>query len=191
MDLSSKIQAINKKVIRLEFDKALLQIKEISEEKQIKIVTKEAITQLTNLNQLEGLKRMNQMDESTYLTERSQVSSRILELKDKLVSYIENPETIPNVNLKEAEKEGKEAVKVDLDLLKTTKIDWFRKVLLALFAIFGGAALYFIFVGAVFQSATTSAMLVATYGAKIFDDNNKMKMKKLLIDHQLRLQQKA
>ena len=182
MERAADIKEIDKKVINNKFDQALLMIKEISEDKRIEIVTKEAITQLANLNQLEQLKRMNQIEETKYLTEKSQLSFAILELKDKMVSYIQNPASIPK-------DISNSLVETNLNLVKTNKVDWFRKVLLVLFAVFGGAALYFIFIGAVFQTASTSAMLVATYGAKIYDDNNKMKIKKMMIDHQLKLQQ--
>lgn len=193
MELPQKIKKIEEKVIRNELDKALKLIQEYSEEHSIEKVRTESITHLSKLSNLERLIRTSQIDDDKYIQEKSKLSAAVLSLKDDLVFYVENPNEITQVKTIIHQQSSELSISNSPNPLGTidSSSDWFKKVLLALFALFGGATLYFISQAQTqdskFQIAATVAMLAATWGAKIYDDNTRYRRQKSLLQHQANL----
>lgn len=188
MDLPPKIKEIEDKVVRNELDKALTLIKEYSEVHKIEVIRTESLTQLSNLSNIERLKRTNQMDEGDYLVQKSKLSTGVLALKTQLVYYIENPAEVPTTPIPVLSTEENAAPSSPTSVANhftaetNPSTDWFKKILLVLFALAGGALIYFIVMGEIFQMASSMATVAAIWGAKIYDDNAKYRRQKLLLN---------
>ena len=188
MELSQKIKEIEDKVVRNELKEALELIQSYIEEDNIDPIRNEVITHLSNLKNLLQLNRSNQIEDDKYLKQRSKISSAILTLKDQYAFYVENPDAMQEEmnNTPPHIVTGNNPVlataPVQMLHIPNQSIDWFKKALILLFVLFGGASLYFIYLGQMFQTVSTGSMLVATWGAKIYDDNSKFRLQKLLLE---------
>lgn len=193
MELPQKIKEIEAKVIRNELDKALKLIQEYSEEHSIDKVRTESITHLSNLRNLDRLIRTSHIDDDKYIQEKNKLSAAVLALKDDLVFNVENPNEITRVNtiIHQQSSELNIVNPAPTIRINDASSDWFKKVLLVLFALFGAAALFFIYQRDVFQIATSVALLAATWGARIYDDNTRYRRQKSLLQHQAYLNNAA
>ena len=189
MELTQKIKEIEGKVVRNELKEALELIQLYSEEDKLENIRNEVITHLSNLKNLQQLKRSNQLEDEKYLKQKSKISAAILTLKDQYAYFVENPDAVPESAPSDSMFTSTLPNNVvnpnQVQLLQIphqNSMDWFKKVLLLLFAVFGGAVLYFIFTAQIFQTVSTGSMLGALWGAKIYDDNSKFRLQKLLLE---------
>jgi len=188
MELTQKIKEIEDKVVQNELKEALELIQLYSEEDKLENIRNEVIIHLSNLKNLQQLNRSNQIEDEKYLKQKSKISAAILTLKDEYAYFVENPDAVPESKspVSAATTTQSQAVTPNqvqmLQIPHQNSMDWFKKVLLLLFALFGGAVLYFIFTAQVFQTVSTGSMLGALWGAKIYDDNSKFRLQKLLLE---------
>ncbi len=193
MELPQKIKEIEAKVSRSELDKALKLIQEYSEFHNIEKVRTESITQLSNLRNLDSLIRTSRIDDNKYIQEKNKLAAAILSLKDDLVYYVENPNEITRVKtiIKQQSSELNIPNSPQTLGVADASSDWFKKVLVVLFALFGGAALYFLSQNNIFQFSSCVAMVAATWGAKNYDENTRYRRQKSLLQQQANLKNAA
>ena len=198
MDLAQFLQAIEEKVINNELKEALALIRDFSVSHQfdsISTISDDAVTQLANLNNLENLNRTNQISQEDFLIQNSQISAAVLALKKEVVELFENPEKA---------KEQKETQKAKVEptptppvvqmtnaapavLEATNSNDWFKKVIIGLFLLFGIGVGHAVFMSNPidkFRIFASIALLAFTFLIKVYDDNMKIKQQKLLLENQ-------
>lgn len=195
MDLDQFLKDIEDKVINNELNEALTLIKDFSEEHQFQTITDDAITQLANLNNLENLNRTNQISQEEFLIQNSQISAAVLALKKEAVLFFENPEKAkekeeikaPEVEATPAPQVVQAASALPIVIEATNSNDWFKKVILGLFVLFGGGVGYTLFVLTPrdeFLIYASISLLAFVFLIKIYDDNMKFKREKLLLESQ-------
>ena len=179
-------------------NEALTLIKDFSEEHQFQSINDNAITQLANHNNLENLNRTNQISQEDFLIQISQISAAVLALKKQAVLFFENPElakeqeaTIPSPIEAPPSTTPPAVQAAALSTSPTIEInnssDWFKKVILGLFVLFGGGVGYAVFISTPrdkFQIFASISLLAFVFLIKVYDDNMKFKREKLLLENQ-------
>lgn len=171
MELSESVKEIDKKVVKNEYKKAIESLQTISVEYKIDIHSETTVL-LSRLMEINKFKR-NTHDDKDYLIRIQDLREDILSLKTDLVSYINNPETIPTksnptTSTAAIQSEPQAAI---TSIKKST--NWFKAILLLLICVSGLAMMYTIIFsedGNYFQSASMGAVMVAIWGAKVYDD---------------------
>ena len=116
---------------------------------------RKALAHLSTLNNLKGLQRTNQIEEDKYLTQFSQISASVLSLKDQLIVVIKNPDAIHEMKfatVTPTQSVGSPTLVHAPTMNVQTPNDWFKKVIIGLFALFGIAVMGSIFFGTFFSN---------------------------------------
>jgi len=192
MNLDQFLKDIEDKVINNELNEALTLIKDFSAEHQFETIKDDAVTQLANHNNLENLNRTNQISQEDFLIQISQISAAVLALKKQAVLFFENPEMA-----KEKEAVAAPPIKsppappvqtanaIPLTVEVNNSTDWFKKVIIGLFVLFGGGVGHAVFLSEPinkFRIFASISLLAFVFLIKIYDDNMKFKREKLLLE---------
>ena len=196
MNLDQFLKDIEDKVINNELKEALTLIKDFSAEHQFGTINDDAVTQLANLNNLENLNRTNQISQEDFMIQTSQISAAVLKLKKEAVLFFENPEMAkekeavamtPPVETPPAPPAVQTANAVPIALETSNSNDWFKKVIIGLFVLFGGGVGHAVFMSNPinkFRIFASISLLAFVFLIKIYDDNMKFKREKLLLENQ-------
>lgn len=195
MNLDQFLKSIEDHVINNQLNEALTLIKNFSAEHQFGTINDDAVTQLANLNNLENLNRTNQISQEDFMIQNSQISAAVLALKKEAVLFFENPEkakekaivVTPPVEIPPIPPAVQTASAVPFTLEASNSNDWFKKVIIGLFVLFGGGVGHAVFMSNPinkFRIFASISLLAFVFLIKIYDDNMKFKREKLLLENQ-------